>query len=273
MTAGAALSWWVAGALVAPVPATPSNPPQQISSESIHLTSASGADIAGWHFNNLQRRGVVILLHGIREHRGSMLKRAAFLYEAGYSCILIDFRAHGESSGDKITVGYLEKFDVQAALNYAKQAHPNEKIAIIGVSMGGAAALLAQPKGVHLIVLESVYNSLHTAVHNRVHARLGVLSWLPATALLTQLKPRLGFAAEELVPAEAIQSIEAPVYIISGTADKHTTTADTKQLYRLAPQPKSLWLIEGASHEDLFEYAGEAYRDNILQQLERYLAP
>jgi fermentation-respiration switch protein FrsA (DUF1100 family) len=39
---------------------------------------------------------------------------------------------------------------------------------------------------------------------------------------------------------------------------------DTRQLFAAAREPKELWTVEGAAHVDLFEFAGDAYRQRIL---------
>jgi uncharacterized protein len=71
--------------------------------------------------------------------------RAEFLRLAGYSTLLIDFQGTGESAGEAITFGWLECFDVLAAVNYLKGRLPDERVGVIGLSLGGTATLLATP--------------------------------------------------------------------------------------------------------------------------------
>lgn len=66
-----------------------------------------------------------------------MLDRARWLHDEGYSSLLIDLQAHGESTGNHITGGYLEKHDVASAVKFARNRHPTESIGVIGVSLGG----------------------------------------------------------------------------------------------------------------------------------------
>jgi alpha-beta hydrolase superfamily lysophospholipase len=66
-------------------------------------------------------RGAVLLLHGVRSYRRSMLSRAIFLHDIGYSVLLINLQAHGESAGKRITLGYLESRDVVAAREFLRR--------------------------------------------------------------------------------------------------------------------------------------------------------
>jgi alpha/beta superfamily hydrolase len=100
--------------------------------------------------------------------RSSSVGRARFLRQAGYSTLLIDFQATGESHGDAITFGWPERFDVLAAVQVLHDRLPGEAVAIIGTSLGGAATLLASPPlHVQAVVLEAVYPSIDIAVKNR----------------------------------------------------------------------------------------------------------
>ena len=55
-----------------------------------------------------------------------------------------------------------------------------------------------------------------------------------------------------------------PSLVVGGTLDRHTTVADTEQLFAAAREPKELWLIPNAAHVDFLEFAGDAYRRRIL---------
>ena len=116
----------------------------------------------------------MLLRHGIRENRLRMLPRASFLQEQGFSVLLFDLQAHGESPGRRITFGKLEALDAAAALRFVRGRVPGEQLGAIGVSLGAAAALLGpEPLGLDALVLEAVYPEIDSALANRLRARLG----------------------------------------------------------------------------------------------------
>ncbi|MEZ6062989.1 MAG: alpha/beta hydrolase [Planctomycetaceae bacterium] len=217
-------------------------------------------------------KGVVVLVHGIRGSRRAMVRRAELLRANGYCSVLIDLQGHGESSGDQITVGHLERHDVRAAVEYARREHPGQPIGVIGVSLGGASALLASPLGIDAIVLESVYSDIDRAINNRVAASLGPLAWLPAQLLLIQLKPRLGVSPSELRPIDHLAGVGCPVFLISGSDDYHTTAAETAEMFERAQEPKELWMVAGAAHVDLLAASPEVYSKRVIRFLDKHMS-
>lgn len=192
-----------------------------------------------------------------------MLSRARMLNAHGYSTLLVDLQAHGESAGEKITVGHLEKHDVLAAIGFVRSESPEQKIAIVGRSLGGASALFAHPN-VDVIVLESVYPTVSEAVHNRIQMRLGFLHHVVAPLLLVQLNTRLGISPKQLCPIDQLQHIQCPVLIASGDRDQHTTLAETRRMFDVANEPKKLVIFEGAGHVDLLARDRDIYESEIV---------
>ena len=266
-----AAAWFIAGALIAPAPRQVGDPPSELNAVEFTVPSRSGSTIAGWRTRPPSPAGVVVLLHGIRGSRLRMLDRARMLYEAGYAAVLVDLQAHGESPGEAITIGHLERHDARAAVDYARREHPGLPIGVVGVSLGGAAAVLAAPLGVDALVLESVYPNLDDAVYNRVSQRLGPLAAIPSALLIAQLEPRLGISPSELRPLDRVKDVACPVLIISGAADVHTTADETRSMFAAAPAPKELWLLAGAAHEDLCSFAPQHYRSRVLAFFDRHL--
>ena len=264
LLSGGVISWKVASQLVAPNQYSIGPAPDGLPAETIRLKSQSGCEIVGWNIRAKESKGVVILLHGMRGSRLSMLKRAKFLHRAGYSIVMVDLQAHGESQGEYITVGHLEKHDVAATVKFAKKSYPNQKIGIIGVSLGGAAALLASTLEIDAMVLESVYPNIRAAIQNRVQAQLGLFAKVPSEILLLQLKYRLGISTDELRPEEKLSQVTCPILIISGANDPHTTAQETERMYELVNSPKEIWLIERAGHEDLHLHSSNKYEKRIL---------
>jgi predicted alpha/beta-fold hydrolase len=101
-----------------------------------------GHAIAGWWIDNGANTPVVLLLPGIRADRSSMASRATLLRTRGFSVLLIDLQAHGETSGEQITLGWRESRDVESALGWLKSSFPGRRIGAIGCSLGGASILL-----------------------------------------------------------------------------------------------------------------------------------
>lgn len=265
---------WLAGnVLTAPVHQSIGNLPPDFVGRSVEFPSASGATIHGWFIPGKKGTGAIVLMHGVRANRLSMLDRARFLSHAGYSVLLFDFQAHGESTGEHITFGYLESRDAQAAVSFLSANAPNEKVGVIGVSMGGAATLIASPPlDVQALVLEMVYPSLKQAVSDRLTMRLGGWASVLTPLLTWQLKPRLGFDAETLRPIDHVGRIGAPKLFIVGAEDQHTTLEESRQMFNAASEPKELWIVDGAKHVDLYPIAREAYERRVLDFFRRHLS-
>ena len=241
------------------------SPPASLDAEAVAFSSQSGSTIHGWLSRAPASRGSVLLLPGVRANRLSMVRRAEFLRQAGYSTLSIDFQATGESEGSAITFGWRERLDVLAAVEHLRTHIPGTPVGVIGVSLGGAATLLATPPlRVDAAVLEAVYPSIERAVVNRLALQVGPWSRVAAPLLLFQLRPRLGVSASDLKPIDHIAQMTCPLLIVGGTADRHTTLDDTRHLFAAARDPRELWLIEGSPHVDFFDFAGDAYRQRIL---------
>ena len=190
--------WRLASAELAPVHFAVGEPPSDLPCEPFQLHSESGAKIAGWYIPADDARGVVILAHPIKGSRLSMIERARLFRSAGYAIVMFDFRGHGESTGDSITIGNLERYDVRAAVEFARSRHPGQPIAVDGWSLGGAAALMASPLGIDALILEEVFPTIEEAVEDRTRIRVGPLGPLAAAILVSQLEPRLGITPDKL---------------------------------------------------------------------------
>src|SRR5436190_14291793 len=260
----------VGWALSRPVMADIGAPPASLDAEPVTFSSQSGSVIHGWLSRAPSARGSVLLLPGVRANRLSMVQRAECLREAGYSTLLIDFQATGESAGEAITFGWRERFDVLAAVQYLKTRIPDRPVGVIGVSLGGAATLLATPPlHIDAAVLEAVYPSIDRAIMNRLEMRVGPLGRVAAPMLLLQLQPRLGVPPSAVKPVDHIAELGCPLLIVAGSDDRHTTVGDTQILFAAAREPKDLWLIQGAAHVDFLDFAGDVYRQRILAFLAR----
>ena len=140
---GFAACWFAGSYLIGPSPGAVGAPPTDLPAETVSWETPDGRRINGWFVPGQVGQGAIVLLHRLRGSRRSMLDRARFLNRAGYTVLLFDFQAHGETEGSFMTFGMLESGDAESALDYLKRRLPEEKTGVIGVSLGGAAALLS----------------------------------------------------------------------------------------------------------------------------------
>jgi uncharacterized protein len=269
---GTTASWLLGSELVRPA-MHPVPLPIGFAAQLVSIRSQEHA-IAGWWIDSHANTPVVLLLPGIRADRSSMASRATLLRTRGFSVLLIDLQAHGETPGEEITLGWRESRDVEAALGWLKSRFPGRRIGVIGCSLGGASILLGhQSAGFDAIVLEAVYPRIGRAVENRIRLRVGALAPLLAPLLLVQIPARLHISLYDLEPIGHIADVGAPVLIVAGSRDEHTTLGESEELYDTAVQPKRLWVIDGARHQDFLAFDPAGYEAHVIEFLVQYLRP
>jgi fermentation-respiration switch protein FrsA (DUF1100 family) len=234
--------------------------------ETVSFPSKSGATLKGW-FNRGTRDPGIVLLHGIRSNRTSLIERAKFLRKEGYSVLLFDMQAHGENEGDYISFGFLEARDVEAAVTFLRETKKIARVGIIGLSLGGAAALLADGAGADAIVVEAVYSSIEAAIANRLQLRFGPLGKYLTPLFSYQLNLRLGIPASKLSPIEHLGTIRVPIFFIAGAKDQRTSVENSRALFARANDPKSLWIVEDAAHQDFYRKDPAQYEKRVLEFL------
>ena len=134
-----------------------------------------------------------------------------------------------------------------------------------------ALSLGPEPLPVDALVLESVYPTLRDGVANRLATRLGEPGRLLAPVLLWQLEARLGVSRRAFEPIRSIKNIDTPLLVVNGEHDRKTTAEEAQALFRAAPSPKELWIVPGATHDDVYAVAGPRYERRILAFLLEHL--
>jgi len=240
--------------------------------ESVEIPTNDNTVTHGWLNQGKPGKGVVLLVHSMRSNRVEMLSRARFLGEQGYTTLMIDLYAHGETPGEKITFGLRESENVTAAANYLRTRFPQERIGALGASLGGAAIVLAKlNKPFDAVILESVHGTLKEAIDNRLKLHLGDHGSLLLPIVLFQFSFFIDTPISELNPISRINDLNAPVLFISGTHDVHTPQSEIERMYATALKPKELWIVPGAQHFNMHSYAGKSYEEYVTDFFGFYL--
>ncbi len=141
--------------------------------ESFNCNTHDSISISGWFIPNVMETGTILMVHGFDMNKSHMLSRANFFHNQGYSILLIDLRARGESGGLKATTGKLNGQDVEATYNWYQDNYANQfgPITFYGYSHGGRAIIFgANETGSEAnIILESTPYILANGFERQYH--------------------------------------------------------------------------------------------------------
>ncbi|HEY3999739.1 MAG TPA: alpha/beta fold hydrolase [Candidatus Xenobia bacterium] len=226
------------------------------STEAFRVTSLDGQDIGGWYSAGEAAKPVVLVLHGMGGNRSTETDVVRHLQARGLGVCAISFRAHGDSSGDRLDLPGT-RLDTLAAMDWLQKRCPGRTVEVFGSSLGAGAALMAGGElgqRVHAYLLESPYHDLDTAVWNRVHHELpwgfdrlayaGLRLWAPVWV------PGGLAAVHPGVDATAIPS-NIPIVLMAGSADTRATLAEIQAIYRSVASHARLVVFPGADHGGL----------------------
>ncbi len=246
------------------------------------LTGPGGVPLAGWYVPAGSGAGpaaaTVVLAHGWGGNKSTMLDRAAVLHPA-YNLVLVDFRNHGQSGDAATTLGVRESGDLRAVLDWLVATKGPERIALFGVSMGGASSLNAadDDERVDALVIEST----HATLANAAQARLDIAGYplsLPGSwAILLGALLRTGEDVSAADPVASASRLDGqPVLFITGDADDSIGPTDAEDLLAAAVaagSPAELRRCAAAGHGGSPTACAEDYPGWVLGFLERVLPP
>jgi uncharacterized protein len=190
--------------------------------------------------------GHLLLCHGNAGNIGDRVMHAALLCAAGFDVLLFDYRGYGRSTGRPDEPGtYRDAHAAQAALLARPHVDPT-RVFYLGESLGGAVALeLALDHPPAGLVLMSTF----TSVRDMARKHYAVV---PAS-LVPDAYPSL----------RRVKDLRTALLVLHGDRDDIVPLFHAEELFRAAPHPKHLRIIEGVGHNDLVTRAGPAWATAI----------
>ena len=254
---------WMTGPKRRPPWATPAS--VGLEYEEVEVLSTDGIRLRSWWVPAEDSGKAAVFVPGwggykFEEH---LLQTLPVYHDAGYSLLVLDLRAQGESDGKRRTLGYREVRDVHGALAWLRrQGYALDQVVLHGWSMGGATALRAAPgTGVAAVVEEAAYGDLPLLLRGMLpeFVRFGRLLE-PAILLVGKLFP--DFDYKEVVPkreAAMLSDEGVPLFIIHSADDEVVPYEQAKILTASYPEA-SAWTLEGYRHVEAYEHPEYAHR-------------
>jgi pimeloyl-ACP methyl ester carboxylesterase len=231
--------------------------------------------LSAWYIHNPQASRSLVMVHGRNASKqdaisGKLPALAAALQRQGYAIMMIDLRGHGESEGKRYTWGEHERRDVLGAVDFLlEEGFQPGKIGVVGISLGGAAAIgaAAEEKAIGVVVVESTFADLI----NLVEPKWVTKSSLPIffmTGVYLMWRLFYGFDLKEVRPLEDLKKVPPrPILLMHSKDDEKI---DVEQAYKLAngvPSAK-LVIFDSCEHAELYRDEPEKYLDVIIPFLQ-----
>jgi alpha-beta hydrolase superfamily lysophospholipase len=260
------LSWFAGSAMVwgrAADATVPAAPPAQ----DLRLTAADGVTLGAtfWPGARPDAPGI-LLLHGIFAARQRYAAQAAWLAQQGFAVLTVDLRGHGQSDRAAHSFGLTESRDARAGFDWLKARQNHAPVGVIGISLGGAAALIGDdgPLPAQGFVLVCVFSDIDRAIRNRIAAHAPEpIPWLLTPLLKYQSWPRFQVMPDRLRPIEVLRKVTAPVLIVGGGADSYTPPEESREMLAASAGPKELLLLDGMNHATASWVDDAAYRERL----------
>jgi len=199
---------------------------------------------------------------------------AVRLAQHGFNVLLFDFRAHGRSAGEVVTLGYGEVLDLRGALDWLEQ-RGIRRPGVLGFSLGGAVAITtaALDARVGAVVADCPFARLHTVITMGL-SQAGFprpIASRVARLLILWVDVSRDIALEVAEPARWAHAVKAPLLIVQAGRDRFVPASEARWLCEQVPTPCELWCVPEADHREAARLRPDEYWKQVTGWFERFL--
>lgn len=237
------------------------------------IKSNDNLKLKGYYFENTTNKWV-ILLHGYRTNHKHNYDYAQNYFENGYNILNPDLRASGNSEGNYVGMGLLEKNDILLWIDWIIKKDPNAEIIIHGMSMGAATTMMVAgektPHQVKLFIEDSGYTNAWDIFSSELKLRFK----LPEFPLMytSNIFSRImaGYKFSDASPIDAVKKSTKPILFIHGDKDDFVPFEMMNKLFEAKTNGvKDKLVSKGAGHTKSIYISNKEYWDKVFEFIKK----
>jgi uncharacterized protein len=203
--------------------------------EEVFIPVTNHINLHGLLFKADITKGLIFYLHGNAGSADTWGWIASTYTDLNYDIFILDYRGFGKSEGSISSEKQFFK-DVQVTYNALKQRYNEDKIVIVGYSVGtGPAAWLASQNNPKLLILQAPYYSLEDLM-------LRFYPFVPVFLLRYKFKTY-----------HYLEKIKVPVIIFHGKQDETIYYGSSEKLKLHLKPNDQVNILEGLGHSGIDE--------------------
>lgn len=245
--------------------------------EDEHLTSEDGLKLHGKFFENPNaNHKYAVVCHGYSANGRQMVGFVQEFLKMNYSVLTPDSRAHGESEGKKIGMGYFEQNDLLLWINSIVEKDPQAQIVLLGVSMGGATVLMESgleglPSNVKAVIADCPYTDAYQEFCSQMTdvVHLPAYPYVQIASVFCRMLS--GYNFKNASPLESVKNSSTPTLFIHGEADAFVPFEMQEPLFEAATCEKEKLSVPNAAHGNSAGTDTELYWSTVQNFLAKYV--
>lgn len=243
--------------------------------ETIKLDVDQKNQLSGVYYSNPGSHLWAITIHGYRGSHAGSAALAQNYHDNGYQVVSPDLRACGDSYGNYVGMGWLDRKDLLLWIDWIIQQDSDAQIVLHGISMGAATTMMTAgedtPDAVIAFVEDCGYTRVWDIFSNELKLRFGFPEFplLYTASAISKIKAGYGF--KEASSLDQLKNATKPMLFIHGTSDDFIPYEMMDVVYNAkAGDNKKKVTAEGAGHGEAMYVLGDEYWNEVFSFIDAY---
>lgn len=232
---------------------------------------SSGLKLVGEYYDFGFKKAIIVL-----PGRTETCYYGAYYAEAfkngGYNVLCIDPRAHGNSEGNKITLGKEEGKDTISWAKFLHDKYGVESICLYGLCGGATSACFTLtdkdcPSYINSFIADGMFYSFYR-LYKRHIVDLKKPPYPVIFQVMSKIKKYNNVNPYKAKPFDMVDKINVPILFLSGTKDIFALPSEANLMYeKCSSKDKKLVYINNARHSHLRYDNKKEYDDAVINFL------
>lgn len=252
------------------------NRARKLPTETVSITSGDGLVLTAHYYPADKPDRVLIAMHGWRSSWSRDYGFSCdFFHNEGCAIIYPDQRGTGNSGGEYIGFGVLERADCLDWVRYAVSRFGSDvPIYLVGISMGATTVLMTLgyelPPSVRGVIADCGFTSPQAIISHVMGNNMGISDKISApiiNSICSKIRDR---EYEKYSTVEALKNNKVPVLFIHGGNDRFVPISMTFENYEACTADKDLFIVPGAGHGMSYIVETEGYHNKVQNFFNKY---